>query len=66
MIGNHGCADGRPTTAEYSFLSTIDSMGPVTYVYFSLQTARDCGWDKTPTGVMSFENSSFASNHDTV
>eukprot|EP00959_Pyramimonas_sp_CCMP1952_P398463 8349131-Pyramimonas_sp.AAC.1 len=26
MMGNHGCADGRPTTAECSFPSAIDSM----------------------------------------
>eukprot|EP00959_Pyramimonas_sp_CCMP1952_P221960 4640440-Pyramimonas_sp.AAC.1 len=66
MIGNHGYADGRPTTAECSFPSAIDSMGLVTYFYYSPQTARECGWDKTPTGVMSPVNYSSAPNHDTV
>eukprot|EP00959_Pyramimonas_sp_CCMP1952_P205164 4290247-Pyramimonas_sp.AAC.1 len=41
-------------------------MDTVIYVYDSLQTARECGWDKTPTGVMSLVNSSSAPNHDTV
>eukprot|EP00959_Pyramimonas_sp_CCMP1952_P202667 4238031-Pyramimonas_sp.AAC.1 len=30
------------------------------------QTARACGWGKTPTGVMSLVNPPSAPNHDTV
>eukprot|EP00959_Pyramimonas_sp_CCMP1952_P277628 5803507-Pyramimonas_sp.AAC.1 len=41
-------------------------MDTVAHFYYSLQTAREYGWGKTPTGVTSLVNSSSALNHDTV
>eukprot|EP00959_Pyramimonas_sp_CCMP1952_P341784 7159896-Pyramimonas_sp.AAC.1 len=41
-------------------------MDTVTYFYYSPQTALECGWNKTPTGVMSLVNPPFVANHGTV
>eukprot|EP00959_Pyramimonas_sp_CCMP1952_P426858 8940194-Pyramimonas_sp.AAC.1 len=66
MIGDRSYAGGRPTTAEYSFPSAMDSMDAVTYFYYPPQTASECGWDKTPTGVISRITSSSVPSRGTV
>eukprot|EP00959_Pyramimonas_sp_CCMP1952_P295099 6172049-Pyramimonas_sp.AAC.1 len=66
MIGSHVYAYGRPTLAGCTFPSDVDSMDTVTCFYYSLQTARECGWGKTPTGIVCSVNFSSAPNHDTV
>eukprot|EP00959_Pyramimonas_sp_CCMP1952_P319028 6675175-Pyramimonas_sp.AAC.1 len=41
-------------------------MDVVTFLFFSLQNARQCGWKRTPTGVVSLVSPSSSPSHDSV
>ena len=51
LIGTHSYVDGRPAEPVSSFPSSLDSVDAATYFYYSPQKTRECGWNRTPTGI---------------
>eukprot|EP00959_Pyramimonas_sp_CCMP1952_P158285 3310317-Pyramimonas_sp.AAC.1 len=66
MIGNHGYADGRPAVPASPFSSDVVSMDIATSFCGSPPEARECGWTRTPAGVVGLVSPSSFRNRDSV